>query len=132
MLPPAVLPHIALGQSAEAAAAPAAGLPMALVQYAPFLLMFAVLYFLVFRPAGRQKREQAQFLAALKKDDEVMTTGGIHGRIAAVEEQVVVLEIADKVRVRILRDRIGGRWQPGGAAARAGTVAGSQVAPAAK
>ncbi|MEK7704923.1 MAG: preprotein translocase subunit YajC [Myxococcota bacterium] len=76
----------------------------------PLLLMFAVVYLLLIRPANKQRREHQTLLSALKKDDEVVTTGGIYGRIISLEERVVTLEIADRVKVRVLRDRIAGRW----------------------
>ena len=91
------------------------GLMGNLQQLLPFALMFAVLYLLLFRPMSKQRREHQDLLNALKKDDEVMTSSGMWGRIVAIEENVVTLEIADKVKIRILRDRIGGRWNPGSA-----------------
>lgn len=80
---------------------------------APLVLMFVVIYFLLIRPANKQRRQQQELLSALKKDDEIVTQGGMYGRIVAIEDKVATLEIADKVRVRILRDRIAGRWSPG-------------------
>jgi len=78
----------------------------------PFAFMALVIYFLLIRPANKQRREHAQLLSNLKKDDEVMTTGGIFGRIINIEEKVVTLEVADKVKIRIIRDRIAGMWDP--------------------
>lgn len=82
----------------------------------PILLMVGVFYFLVIRPAGKQQKEQQAMLAALKKDDEVITGGGLVGKIVSVEDRIVTVEIADKVKVRVLRDRIAGRWQAAQAA----------------
>ncbi len=76
------------------------------------VLMFLVIYLLLIRPAGKQRREHQTMLSALKKDDEVITSGGLVGRIITVEDRIVTLEIADKVKVRVLRDRIGGRYAP--------------------
>ncbi len=81
----------------------------------PLILMFAVIYFLLIRPASKQRREHQEMLNALKKDDEVVTAGGLYGKIATIEDRVVTIEIADKVKVRILRDRIAGRWMAQGA-----------------
>lgn len=91
-------------------AAPAAGPFGGLASMVPLLLMFAVVYLLLIRPANKQRREHQTLLSALKKDDEVVTTGGIYGRIMGIEDRVVTLEIADKVKIRVLRDRIAGRW----------------------
>jgi preprotein translocase subunit YajC len=88
-----------------------------------FILMFAVLYLLIIRPAGKQRKEHQTMLSALKKDDEVVTTGGVIGRIVTVEERLVTLEIADKVKVRVLRDRIAGRYTPAAAQPAAGSTA---------
>lgn len=81
-----------------------------LVGMVPLLLMFVVIYFLLIRPASKQRKEHQVLLAALKKDDEVVTAAGFWGKIVSIDERTVVLEIADKVKIKILRDRIAGRW----------------------
>lgn len=109
-----LLNQLATALLAQADAAPL-GLtgPLAsLMQMLPFGLMFLVLYFLLIRPANKQRRDHQELLNALKKDDEVVTSSGIWGRIVALEDKVATLEIADKVKIRILRDRIAGRWSP--------------------
>ncbi len=78
----------------------------------PLVLMFGVIYLLLIRPASKQRKQHASLLNELKKDDEVVTNGGIYGRIVNLEDRVVTLEIADKVKIKILRDRIAGRWNP--------------------
>jgi preprotein translocase subunit YajC len=93
---------------AQGPAGPLAGLTGLL----PFVLMFGVIYFLLVRPANKQRKDHAELLNTLKKDDEVVTTGGIYGRIIGLEDKVATLEIADKVKIRILRDRIAGKWNP--------------------
>src|SRR6202451_3923406 len=68
----------------------------------PILAMVvAVMYFLVFRPQNKKAQEQAKMLSALKRNDEVVTTGGIIGRIHEVGDKVLTLEIAPNVRVRV-------------------------------
>jgi preprotein translocase subunit YajC len=74
------------------------------------VLMFAVIYLLLIRPAQKQRKEQAAMLSALKKDDEVVTSGGIVGRIVAIDDKIATLEVADKVKIRVLRDRLAGRY----------------------
>lgn len=95
---------------AQAAPAGGAGPLDGVVSLVPLLLMFAVIYLLLIRPANKQRREHQDFLGALKKDDEIVTSGGFWGRVVSLDERHVQLEIADKVRVRVLRDRISGRW----------------------
>ena len=79
------------------------------VNLIPLLLMFAVFYFILIRPANKQRREHQNLLNALKKDDQIVTTGGIYGKIVSIEEKIATIEIADKVKIKILRDRISGR-----------------------
>jgi preprotein translocase subunit YajC len=108
-----LLTHLSTFVLAEAEAGGAAGDggPMSgLVGMLPLLLMFLVIYFLLIRPAGKQRKQHAALLSELKKDDEVVTAAGFFGRIIAIDEKIVTLEIADKVKIRILRDRIAGRW----------------------
>ena len=69
-------------------------------------LVVAVMYFLVFRPQNKKAQEQAKMLSALKRNDEVVTTGGIIGRIHEVGDKVLTLEIAPNVRVRVERSQI--------------------------
>lgn len=78
----------------------------------PLVLMFGVIYMLLIRPASKQRKEHAALLNRLKKDDEVVTNGGIYGRIVSLDERVATLEISDKVKIRIMRDRINGLWNP--------------------
>lgn len=69
----------------------------------PFILMIGVFYFLVLRPMSKQEKERKQRLAELKRGDRIVLTGGLLGRISRVEDDVVVVEIADKVKVRVLK-----------------------------
>ncbi len=78
----------------------------------PLVLMFGVIYMLLIRPASKQRKDHAALLNRLKKDDEVVTNGGIYGRIVSLDDRVATLEISDKVKIRIMRDRIAGVWNP--------------------
>src|SRR6266478_7453696 len=69
-------------------------------------LVVAVMYFLVFRPQNRKAQEQAKLLSSLKRNDEVVTTGGIIGKITEVGDKVIILEIASNVRIRVERPQI--------------------------
>lgn len=77
----------------------------------PYAAMVPVVWFLLIRPGNNQRRAQQDMLAALKRDDEVLTQSGFVGRIVSLEETLVVLELADKVKVRMLRDRIVGPFE---------------------
>jgi len=73
------------------------------------LLMFAVFWFILIRPQQKRAKELQAFLNALKKGDEVVTRGGVIGRVSGVNDNVVTLEIQEKVRVRVLKSYIEGR-----------------------
>ena len=108
-----LLTHLAttiLAQAEAATPSSDSGPMSGLVGMLPLLLMFLVIYFLLIRPAGKQRKQHAELLSQLKKDDEVVTAAGFFGRIVAIDEKIVTLEIADKVKIKILRDRIAGRW----------------------
>lgn len=74
----------------------------------PLLLMFAIFYFLLIRPQQKKQKKQREVLAALKRGDMVVTSGGLHGKITGLTERVVTLEIAEKVRVKVGRGYVAG------------------------
>jgi|ERR1700687_3379921 len=82
------------------------GSPPALVNFAPLLLIFVVFYFLLIRPQQQKAKEQRAMLTNLKKNDEVITSGGLYGKVVALNDKVVTLEIAPNVRVRVDRPQI--------------------------
>ena len=71
-----------------------------LEQFIPLLLILGVFYFLLIRPQQRQAREHAQLIEQLKKNDQVITASGIHGRVEDIQGEQVRLEIAPGVIVR--------------------------------
>jgi len=74
---------------------------------APLLLVFAVFYFLLVRPQQKRAKEHKALVDGLKKNDKVITSSGIFGRILEVSEQSVLLEVAPNVSLRIERSQIG-------------------------
>lgn len=73
----------------------------------PIVLMFAVVYFLVLRPMSRQEKDRKKRVETLAKGDQVVIGGGILGRISNLDDpKIAVVEIADKVKVRVLRKDI--------------------------
>jgi len=76
--------------------------------FVPLILIFVIFYFLLLRPQQKKAKEQRNFIDSLKAGDAVITSGGIHGRITSVEDAIVTLEIADKVRVRVSKSHITG------------------------
>src|SRR6266851_9739851 len=91
--------------------APAPGTaPNPLLQFAPMIFIFIIFYFLLIAPMRKKQKKVQAMLANLKKGDEVVTTGGIFGRIAAIDEErgFVVLEISSNVKVKAQRGAIAG------------------------
>jgi preprotein translocase subunit YajC len=79
----------------------------ALVQFLPLILIFVVFYFLLIRPQQRKAKEHRAMLDALRRGDRVVTGGGIIGNVARVDTpEEVTVDIADGVRVRVLRSTI--------------------------
>lgn len=73
----------------------------------PIVLMFAVVYFIVLRPMSRQEKDRKKRVESLKKGDQVVIGGGILGRISNLDDpKVAVVEIADKVKIKVLRKDI--------------------------
>ena len=69
----------------------------------PFVLMFAVLYFLILRPQMRKQKNQQRMVEELEKGHKVVTSGGIHGTIDGVKDDIIVLKIADNVKIEVSR-----------------------------
>jgi preprotein translocase subunit YajC len=82
----------------------------------PLVLIFVVFWFLLIRPQQKRMKEHRALIAAIKKGDEVMTAGGIVGKVIKAHENspTVEVEIADNVRVQIARGQIAGLWNPQG------------------
>jgi preprotein translocase subunit YajC len=79
----------------------------ALIQFLPLVLIFVVFYFLLIRPQQRKAKDHRTMLDALRRGDRVVTGGGIIGTVARVENpEEVTVDIADGVRVRVLRSTI--------------------------
>ncbi len=84
----------------------AGGSPLA---FLPFVLIFVLFYFLILRPQQKQSRKKEDMLKSLKRGDNVITAGGIYGRIMNIsEDDIVTLEISKGVSVRIARSGITG------------------------
>ena len=87
------------------AAAPAQGAPQ-WMQFVPFAVIIGVFYFFLIRPQAKKQRETHTFLTALKVGDQVVTQSGILGRITAMTDQIVNLEIANQVQIRVMRSMV--------------------------
>ena len=83
-----------------------AGGPHPIVQFLPLILVFVVFYFLLIRPQQKRARERQEMINQLKRNDEVLTTGGLYGKVIELNEKIVTLEIAPKINVRVDRQHV--------------------------
>lgn len=65
--------------------------------------IFAIFYFLLIRPQQKKAKQHKTMLAALKKGDRVITTGGLHGEVTGMTDEVITMEISPKIRVKVSR-----------------------------
>ena len=91
---------------AYAQSAPGVGGPGPMMTIIPFIVIFVIMYFMVIRPQQKKAKDHRDLLNKLKKNDEVMTSGGIYGRVIDLKENVVMLEVAPNVRIRVARPQI--------------------------
>ena len=82
--------------------------PSLVSQLWPFAVMLLIFYFIVLMPMRKRQKKVQEFQAGLKAGDRVITTGGIHGQVTKVTDDIVQLQIADRVRIDVARASIGG------------------------
>jgi len=71
-----------------------------------FALIIAIFYFILFRPQKKAQQEHAKMLENLKKNDEIITSGGIHGTVVNIQNDVVTLRVDDSTRMKIQRSAV--------------------------
>ena len=81
--------------------------------FVPLIIMFAIFYFLLIRPQQKKVKQHKELLGGLKKGDRVVSSGGLHGMVTGLTEDVVTMEIAPKVRVKVSRGSISGLMAKG-------------------
>jgi preprotein translocase subunit YajC len=79
-----------------------------ILSFLPIILIFVIFYFLLIRPQQKQRKEHQSLLSNLKVGDNILTTGGIYGRITGIKDDKITVEISDKVRVKVNRGHIAG------------------------
>ncbi len=90
------------------AAAAAAGEPSPWLSFMPMILIFAVFYFIWFRPIRNKQKALEELVDNLKKGDKVVTNGGFYGEVLKADGTTVLLKIAENVKVKIARRAIAG------------------------
>ncbi len=74
--------------------------------FVPLILMFAIFYFLLIRPQQKKAKQHKEMINNLKIGDRIVTNGGIYGTIVRMKDQTVLVEIAEKVQVEMLRNTV--------------------------
>lgn len=97
---------ISVAYAQNAAAATAGGLPAILSSALPFILVFAVFYFVLLRPQMQNAKKHAEMVAGLKKGDVIVTDGGLIGEIHGIKDALVQMRVADGVVLTIAREAI--------------------------
>ena len=91
---------------AQTAGAAGGGMDM-IIQLVPFILIFVIMYFLIIRPQRMQLKKRNEMLAAIRRGDTVITSGGFIGKVTkVVDDHEVEVEIAPDTRVRLLRSMV--------------------------
>ncbi len=96
---------IALAANPTSAAPPQGG---GFVSLLPLILIFVIFYFLLIRPQQKKAKAHQQFVADLKRGDKVVTSGGLYGEITGLTDKFVTLEVADNVRIKVVRQHVMG------------------------
>jgi preprotein translocase subunit YajC len=91
---------------AQAAPAAAGGTESTLMSMLPLVLMFVVLYFIMIRPQMKRQKEHRAMIEALAKGDEVVTAGGVLGKVSKLGESYLHIEVADGVEIQIQRTAV--------------------------
>jgi preprotein translocase subunit YajC len=95
---------LAFAQSTQTTAQGGAQNPI--MGFLPIILIFVIFYFLLIKPQKKKQQELSKMLEALKKNDEVITSGGIFGTIVNMQDDVITVRIDDNVRIKVQRNSI--------------------------
>jgi preprotein translocase subunit YajC len=74
--------------------------------FVPFIFIFVIMYFVLFRPQKKRQQEQQRLMASLKTGDRVVTNAGIHGLIANVKDTTVIVKVADNVKIEMEKSAV--------------------------
>ena len=80
--------------------------PMGQFPIIPYILIIMIFYFLVFRPQKTKQKETKEMLANLKKNDQIVTSGGIHGTVINVKEKTVIVRIDDNAKMEVDKEAV--------------------------
>ena len=86
--------------------AQAAGGGSAFASFVPLILIFAIMYFLLIRPQQKRAKQHKELVNNIKAGDQIVTAGGIHAKVASVQETTIVIEVATGVKMKMSRSSI--------------------------
>jgi preprotein translocase subunit YajC len=87
---------------------PGGGQGGTLMSFLPIILIFVIFYFLLIRPQQKRAKDHRTLLSNVKVGDQILTNGGIYGKITGIKDDVLTVEISDKVRVKVNRGNVAG------------------------
>ncbi|MFH1263264.1 MAG: preprotein translocase subunit YajC [Pseudomonadota bacterium] len=76
--------------------------------FIPLIVIFGIFYFMMIRPQKKKEQQHQKFLTELKKGDEVLTSSGIYGRIAGIDDKIVTLDVGNQMKIRVLKNTVAG------------------------
>ncbi|MBK8553921.1 MAG: preprotein translocase subunit YajC [Ignavibacteria bacterium] len=82
------------------------GMESILSSIVPFLLIIVIFYFLILRPQQKRQKERAKLLESIKRGDKIITAGGIHGTIEAIEDKTILVKVSESVKMKMERSSI--------------------------
>ncbi|MEO6696199.1 MAG: preprotein translocase subunit YajC [Ignavibacteria bacterium] len=82
------------------------GLESLLSSIVPFLLIIVIFYFLILRPQQKRQKERVNLLDSLKKGDKIITAGGLHGTVEAIEEKTILVKVAENIKLKMERSAV--------------------------
>jgi preprotein translocase subunit YajC len=82
------------------------GMDSILSSIVPFLLIIVIFYFLILRPQQKRQKERAKLLESIKKGDKVITSGGIHGTVEGLDDNALLIKVADNVKMKFERSSV--------------------------
>lgn len=90
---------------------PQGGSQNPIAAFLPLVLLVVIFYFMLIRPQQKRAKQHRQLLEALKSGDKVVTVGGLRGTVAAVDDETVVLRVADNVKLTFNKSAVAGAYQ---------------------
>src|SRR5438874_13223688 len=96
----------AFAQAASGGCGGGDGLTTTLIQLLPIVLIFVIMYFLILRPQQQKQRQHKEMVGNLRRGDTIVTTGGLVGKVAKVDDDELQVEIAEGVRVKVVRGMV--------------------------